>query len=67
MEFSSCCDATECKKYKYVIDKMKKMVCCSSVSPSQIVHNLLAQAAQASQTEKNISSEQIIKDDKRDG
>jgi hypothetical protein len=46
---------------------MKKMVCCSSVSPSQIVHNLLAQAAQASQTKKNISSDQIIKDDKRDG
>lgn len=32
-------------KYKYVVEKMRKIICCSGVSPSQIVHGLMARAA----------------------
>ena len=40
-------------KYKYVVEKMRKMVCCSGTSPpSQIVHGLMARAAEI---EENIA------------
>jgi hypothetical protein len=33
-------------KYKYVVEKMRKIVCCSGTSPpSQLVHGLMARAA----------------------
>ena len=45
-------DAVFCK-YKYVVEKMRKMVCCSGTSPpSQMVHALMARAAEI---EENIA------------
>ena len=45
-------DAVFCK-YKYVVEKMRKMVCCSGTSPpSQIVHGLMVRAAEI---EENIA------------
>jgi hypothetical protein len=32
-------------RYKYVVEKMRKITCCSEVSPSQIVHGLMSRAA----------------------
>ena len=61
---SSSDNTTQFCKYKYVVEKMKTMVSCSGASPSQVVHNLLVQAAQI---EKNMSSQNIIGDVKRDG